>query len=1390
MTTQDIKVRIGLEGADQVQAGATRAGAALGALDAGTRKFGQGAAITGQQTAQLSAQLQDFAIQVQSGGSPLTAFLQQGSQLSAVFGGVGNAFRAVTSLITPTVAAFGAAAAAVGTVAFAYAKGEGERLAFERGIVTTGNAAGVTAGQLVELAKAAEAYGSTRGDASDVLAQLVSTGRVAGSVLGQAAEAAVRLERAGVSSVKETVAAFAELGKSPLQALLRLNETQNFLTESTYRQVRALQEAGKQSEAARVAQEAFASQGIERGKQLEESVGSIATAWRSVTKEVRNAIDAIADIGRARTPDEALADIDKRLAQLALRRQSGNRLDSNTATDLLRSQADIEAEGQSLERLRAQMAASIETSRQLAAATAARTAATKAQIEKDREAAEAAKRHADALRRQAEAQIAAGVAQARGGDMEDAGFNANFLDRYRELQAALQAGAISAGEFERAQARLIQQQPVMARQQAAVAGAIREAQAARERDLKAMLASADAAEKQVQTLRDQYIELTAGKDALRVYTDLRLEDAAAAAEQRLQSLQMVNASAEELAAAQRNAQALREQIELRKQIATATGNQATAEAIRANEQADSAARQRLYDDYREGLTEAFRAAFLQGGDFGRNFARGLAAEVQARVATALAEALAGQVLTALVGGAITGATGSGGGTNWLQGASTLNTLYNMQSGGGLFGQVLNSTWVNAALTSPAAYGAAIGTTNVAAGSQAAMLAAQTEGFGAAGTLATSQAAAGAGAGAASWGSWLSTWGALIVAGIYKANDDWKQGYRRDQARDVSETFWGGFGMLGDLQPMGGLEAAKANFLSQLGFSDKWADLLSGATAVAALFGRSAPRVDETGIRGVLGSGGFEGQAYADIVEKGGLFRSDKRYTETAAVSQELDRFLDSGTKALLDGARAYGQALGLPVEALAGVQKDVQVIFGESAEENQKALLDAISGYGDALVAQWAEAVAPLANYNETTVETIGRVAGAIGTVNQVLETLGLTALQASIAGGQAAVDLQALFGDLGTFQQAAGGYLQNYYTEAERTELSLKSIGEQLAAVGISVPGSRDAFRQLVEAQDLSTEAGREAFTVLMGVADAFAAVSSAGRSAADIAREAQQIQLDTWRAMGNDQAIRDFNRSQIAPENLPAYDSLQAFLAQQEEAAEAARQAAEAARLQKEADDLAEAARQAAYAASTAFWAAQEAAAAKVQAAWVPVWTSIAEQIAALRGEPAAGQSLADLQTQFAISTARARAGDTSAAGQLAGLAKSLVDFAKDATSTATALAVIRAQTAASLEETLRITGGSAFMPRFASGGLHSGGARLVGEAGPEVEVTGPARIYSFDQLMEMARGGAGGDAALQREILAKLTEMARLLQGVQLGVNDMHTDLRRVIEDGAIRTRADAA
>lgn len=58
----------------------------------------------------------------------------------------------------------------------------------------------------------------------------------------------------------------------------------------------------------------------------------------------------------------------------------------------------------------------------------------------------------------------------------------------------------------------------------------------------------------------------------------------------------------------------------------------------------------------------------------------------------------------------------------------------------------------------------------------------------------------------------------------------------------------------------------------------------------------------------------------------------------------------------------------------------------------------------------------------------------------------------------------------------------------------------------------------------------------------------------------------------------------------------------------------------------------------------------------------------------------------------------------------------------------------------------------PSFAAGGLHGGGLRLVGENGPELEITGPSRILNTADTSALLNGGGGMAqvvAALTREI-----------------------------------------
>lgn len=78
---------------------------------------------------------------------------------------------------------------------------------------------------------------------------------------------------------------------------------------------------------------------------------------------------------------------------------------------------------------------------------------------------------------------------------------------------------------------------------------------------------------------------------------------------------------------------------------------------------------------------------------------------------------------------------------------------------------------------------------------------------------------------------------------------------------------------------------------------------------------------------------------------------------------------------------------------------------------------------------------------------------------------------------------------------------------------------------------------------------------------------------------------------------------------------------------------------------------------------------------------------------------------------------------------------------------------------------------VPRFANGGMHSGGLRMVGERGPEIEATGSARVMSNNDLMS-ALGGSRDTAselkglredlrAANRAIVKNAEQMRQIMQ-----------------------------
>lgn len=272
---------------------------------------------------QVPMQFTDIATSLASGQPPMMVLLQQGGQLKDIFGGVAPAVGAlggyIASLINPLTVSV-AAAAALGT-AFAQGAAESEKL--QRAIIMTGGAMGASYSDLTAQAKqASEATGKTRAAAAEAITALVSTGLVVPAELNKITEATLRLDSVGAQSMQDSVKQFAELGKAPVEASLKLNEQFHYLTESSYRQIKALQDMGREDEAAALAQRTYAQAMSDRAAEVSQNLGLIERAANLAASAGKSMWDALLDLGRKGSLSEQLA-----IAQAQLERLKGSMFD-------------------------------------------------------------------------------------------------------------------------------------------------------------------------------------------------------------------------------------------------------------------------------------------------------------------------------------------------------------------------------------------------------------------------------------------------------------------------------------------------------------------------------------------------------------------------------------------------------------------------------------------------------------------------------------------------------------------------------------------------------------------------------------------------------------------------------------------------------------------------------------------------------------------------------------------------------------------------------------------------------------------------------------------------------------------------------------------------------
>lgn len=264
----------------------------------------------GQYTAamrMLPAQFTDVATQLAGGQNPWLILLQQGGQVKDSFGGVIPTFRALLGSISPVMLGIGALSSATGALLYTWYAGSSTLSDFNKTLVLSGNASGLTADRMLTLARSGQSAGLTFNQTSKALTELINAGVRAGAHFDDMSQAVARFTEASGVPVDKVAAAYGKLTTDPTSGLIAMAQQFHNVTAEQIAHVAQLQRAGDEAGALKAANDAATAGFNDQTKSIRDNMGSIETAADTLKRAFKSMWDAALDVGRPDTAQEMVA---------------------------------------------------------------------------------------------------------------------------------------------------------------------------------------------------------------------------------------------------------------------------------------------------------------------------------------------------------------------------------------------------------------------------------------------------------------------------------------------------------------------------------------------------------------------------------------------------------------------------------------------------------------------------------------------------------------------------------------------------------------------------------------------------------------------------------------------------------------------------------------------------------------------------------------------------------------------------------------------------------------------------------------------------------------------------------------------------------------------------
>lgn len=678
------------------------------------------------------------------------------------------------------------------------------------------------------------------------------------------------------------------------------------------------------------------------------------------------------------------------------------------------------------------------------------------------------------------------------------------------------------------------------------------------------------------------------------------------------------------------------------------------------------------------------------------------------------------------GGGI-GGIGGGGGIDWIDLASK---AYSWYTGGGTTAIAAGAGTVNT--TTLSGIGAAsAGSTGVAGGSVS--------------------AGSGASAGSTSLGAYAG-YAALIWAAVQYADKLYGEGYNRNMlGKGQAERYTWGYGnrtsgYTDNAGYSGSRYDTQRKLLDGMGMSEKWADILSGTTRYAHMFGRKLNgygyAVDING--GDVSVGGYE--RYRAGWAGRALGRKSKEMP--VAIDARNAEMVRQEVESIRNGAKGMAAAMGMSGEAIDAYTGKLKINFkgANTAAEQSERMAEAMDDLQFSMLKAASGGKLARAEFDrmmEGVRESISAAGISVDGITGVL----VDGLMNGLSGQEIGANLSQMIlgGIVQTFAQQAFAPV----AQAMMTQIVTPIFTAIAAGVPISQAVSKAAMQSMVESAKQSMEVLNAIFNseeMKAFFADLNASFTGVGNSvagikvpiikpppikpidtsAADEAREKEQLERELLRLQGNTAELRSRELKDLKPSNRALQERIWA-LEDEQEAAE------------------------------------------KLKDTWSSVIDAMTDEVRRLRDEilgtgPAAQASA---MAQFVSSTAAARAGDSAAAERLPELARLVVEMAENTSASLGDYRVVQGFVMSSLNETRtmlangygidlpKLATGTNYVPRDMVAMLHEGEAVVPKAYNPAAAGSGNADVVAelralrneFAQLKQVQVAQAAALGRLER-------------------------------------------